>query len=132
MADNLTIQHNGGQTAVVRPETTQSVVFAPRVDILETEEELLLLADLPGVKPGDVDLRFENGELTLHGRCAPRPTAANPMLAEYEVGDFHRVFTISEDINVDKIAAELKNGVLTVHLPKSEKVKPKKIAVKDS
>ena len=130
MDKNLTNQGNGGTTAAVAaPETTRGIVFTPRVDILESDQELLLCADLPGVMPDGVDLRFENGELTLHGKCAPRQPQANYVLAEYEVGDFHRVFSISEDINPEKIAAELKNGVLTVHLPKSEKAKPKKIAV---
>jgi HSP20 family protein len=129
MASNLTTK-NGGQAAAAQPEITRGVVFTPRVDILEGDEELLLIADLPGVKPEDMDLRFENGELTLHGKCAPRPREGASIGSEYEVGDFHRVFTISEAVDADKIAAELKNGILTVHLPKSERVKPKKIAVR--
>jgi len=97
---------------------------------METEEESLLLADLPGVKPEDVDVRFDNGELIIDGRCAPRHEGANYLLSEYGVGDFYRAFSISEHIDWQKIAAELKNGVLTVHLPKAETVKPKKITVK--
>jgi HSP20 family protein len=97
---------------------------------METEEESLLLADLPGVKPEDVDVRFDNGELIIDGRCAPRHEGANYLLSEYGVGDFYRAFSISEHIDWQKISAELKNGVLTVHLPKAETVKPKKITVK--
>jgi HSP20 family protein len=104
--------------------------FTPRVDILETDHELTLYADMPGVKPEDVDVRFENGELTLHGRCGPRPQAGNCLVAEYGVGDYYRVFTVAEGVDAGKIAAELKQGVLTVHLPRSEAVKPRKIAVK--
>jgi HSP20 family protein len=97
---------------------------------METEEELLLLADLPGVKPEDVDVRFDDGELIIDGRCAPRHEGANYLLSEYGVGDFYRAFSISEYIDCQKISAELKDGVLTVHLPKAETVKPKKITVK--
>jgi HSP20 family protein len=113
------------QTELDKPEVTLGLCFTPRVDIMETEEESLLLADLPGVKPEDVDVHFDNGELSIDGRCAPRHQGANYLLSEYGVGDFYRAFTISEQIDWQKISAELKNGVLTVHLPNAETVKPK-------
>lgn len=116
--------------AVSGAETTQNVWFTPRVDILETEDELTLFVDMPGVFPNQVDVRFENGELILHGRCQPRGQGARFTTWEYGVGDFYRTFTISEEINAEGIAAELKNGVLTVHLPKRESVKPRRIPVK--
>jgi len=115
---------------VDKPKLTPGVCYSPRVDIMETEEESLLLADLPGVKPEDVDVRFENGELIIDGRCAPRHEGANYLLFEYGVGDFYRDFSISDRIDWLKISAELKNGVLTVRLPKVETVKPRKITVK--
>jgi HSP20 family protein len=118
------------RTELDKPEVTLGLCYTPRVDIRETEEESLLLADLPGVKPEDVDVRFDNGELIIDGRCAPRHPGANYLLSEYAVGDFYRAFTISEQIDWQKISAELKNGVLTVHLPKAETVKPRKITVK--
>jgi HSP20 family protein len=111
-------------------EVTPGVCYTPLVDIMDTDRESLLLADLPGVKPEDVDVRFENGELIIDGRCPPRHQGANYLLSEYGVGDFYRAFTISEQIDWQKISAELKNGVLTVHLPKAETVKPRKITVK--
>jgi HSP20 family protein len=113
-----------------QPEVMLGVCYTPRVDIMETEEESLLLADLPGVKPEDVDMRFDNGELIIDGRCAPRHEGANYLLLEYGVGNFYRAFSISEHIDWQKISAELKNGVLTVHLPNAETAKPKKITVK--
>jgi len=113
-----------------KPEATPGLYFTPRVDIMETEEESRLLADLPGVKPEDVDVRFDNGELIVDGRCAPRHQGANYLLSEYGVGDFYRAFTIGEQIDWQKIAADHKNGVLTVHLPKAETAKPRKIVVK--
>jgi HSP20 family protein len=118
------------RTELDKPAVTLGLCFTPRVDIMETEEESLLLADLPGVKPEDVDVHFDNGELSIDGRCAPRHQGANYLLSEYGVGDFYRAFTISEQIDWQKISAELKNGVLTVYLPKAETVKPRKITVK--
>jgi HSP20 family protein len=106
------------------------VFFTPRVDIVETDNELTLFADLPGVRPDDVDLRYEQGELTLHGRAQPRRPERGTLLEEYEVGDFYRAFQIHESIDASKIGAEFKNGVLTVHLPKMERVKPRQISVK--
>jgi HSP20 family protein len=113
-------------------ETVQSNYFTPRVDILENDNELTLFADMPGVRPDDVDIRFERGELTLQGRCLPRQQSGSLLLAEYGVGDFYRSFTINPDIDTSRISAEMKNGVLTVHLPKSEAVKPRRITVKGS
>lgn len=128
MTNELTVKP--GAPANGAHAEVQSLTYTPRVDILESENELVLIADLPGVKPGDVDIRFENGELSLHGHCPPRQNGVDYLLGEYGVGDFYRAFTISTDVDADRIAAELKNGVLTVHLPKSEKIKPKRIAVK--
>ena len=127
---NTSLQKTEGRGAQLHPEATQSVYFTPRVDILEKEEEIVLLADMPGVRSENADIRFEDGELTLHCRCLPRQPGVQYLAAEYGVGDFYRVFTISDAIDSSKISAELKNGVMTVHLPKSETVKPKKIPVK--
>lgn len=113
-----------------RVEATRgNVYFTPRVDIFETEQELVLCADLPGVRPGDVDLRYEQGELLLHARVQPRAQGKNFLLQEYEEGDFYRAFTIHESIDSTRIEAECKNGVLTVHLPKVEAARPRKISV---
>jgi HSP20 family protein len=105
-------------------------VTRPRVDVLETEQELMLLADLPGVRPTEVDVRFENGELTIHGRRASSFPNKKRVLWEYEPVHYHRTFRLSEDVAADRIDAVLKNGVLTVHLPKAEAAKPHRIAVK--
>jgi len=106
------------------------VVARPRVDVLQTEQEVLLLADLPGVRPADVDVRFENGELTIHGRRLPAHAGKKRALWEYEPTHYHRAFRLSEDVAADRIEAELKNGVLTVRLPKAEAAKPRRISVK--
>lgn len=120
------------QTAVADdPERTRSgVVFAPRIDIAETENELILLADLPGVTADGLDIRYEDGQLTLQGSVAARAVGGQAVYAEYEVGDFHRTFKIGESIDAARISAELKQGVLTLHLPKIEKVLPRRIEIK--
>jgi HSP20 family protein len=116
---------------VTRAETTYSgPQFAPRVDIYETDKELTLFADLPGVAPTDVDLHYEKGELVLRGKVQAPPHNRPRLLEEYEVGDFYRVFAIHESIDAGKIEAECKNGVLTVHLPKVEAVRPRQIRIK--
>ncbi len=118
------------QEQETRTETAEQIVYTPRVDILENNDELVLFADVPGVKPEDADVRFENGELILHCRCTPRSSYDRASTVEYGVGDFYRVFTISETIDAGKITAELKHGVLTIHLPKVEQVRPRRIEVK--
>lgn len=99
----------------------RSVTVGPRVDVLEGENEFLVFADMPGVKPGEVDVRFEKGELSVHGR-RPAGRDGYPM-------NYHRVFAVAESVAADRISAELKAGVLTVRLPKVEAVKPRRIAV---
>jgi HSP20 family protein len=114
-----------------RPEATRGGAhFTPRVDIFETDHELTLLAELPGVRPEDVDLHYEKGELVLRGRVRPRRAGKALLLNEYEEGDFFRAFTINESIDPTKIEAECKNGMLTVHLPKVEAARPRQINVR--
>jgi HSP20 family protein len=69
------------------------------VDIVETDTELTLYAEVPGVRPENVDLRYEKGELLLHGRVEPRREKQTMLLQEYEDGDFYRAFTIHESID---------------------------------
>ena len=115
-----------------RPESTRGgLYFTPRVDIVETENELTLYAELPGVRAEDVDLHYEKGELVLHGRVRPRQAQAKQLLLqEYEEGDFYRVFAIHESIDPSRISGECKNGVLVVHLPKAEAARPRQIQVR--
>jgi HSP20 family protein len=99
-------------------EETRTLTLTPRVDVLETDDEIVVLADFPGVEPADVDIRFENGELAVHGRRANGAAS------------YFRNFRITEQVAADKIEAELKQGVLTLRLPKVEAIKPRRIAVK--
>jgi HSP20 family protein len=121
-----------GRNDVASPERTRGgVFFAPLVDIYENDKELTLYADLPGVRPEDLDLRYEQGELILHAKVRQRyqENERGFLLNEYEVGDFYRAFAIHESIDAGKISAEFKNGVLIVHLPKMAEAQPRQIAV---
>jgi HSP20 family protein len=130
MADVSVTPKGGPEQAT--PECTRAAFFTPRVDIYETDKELILYADLPGVRPEDVNLRCERGELVLHARVKPRAAGQQFLVNEYGVGDFYRVFTVHETIDNTRIEAEFKNGVLTVHLPKVEPARPRQIAVRSA
>jgi HSP20 family molecular chaperone IbpA len=117
--------------AEVGTERTRSGVFyRPNVDIVEKPEELVLLADVPGAKGDQVDIHFEDGTLSLHAKVEPRRENGDYLLQEYGVGDYWRTFEISEAIDASKISAEYADGVLTLHLPKADAVKPRRIEIK--
>jgi HSP20 family protein len=85
---------------------------------------------MPGIRPEDVNLRYERGELVLHGRLKQRQWQGAFLLREYDEGDFYRVFTIHESIDNSRIEATCKNGVLTVRLPKTEAARPRQVTVR--
>ena len=111
----------------------QAVYYTPLVDIAETADAFLFQADLPGVAAGDVDIRFENGVLTLDAKVQPRqPQGHRYVWREYGVGHFYRQFTINTPVHVDGIRAELKNGVLSLYVPKAESARTRKIQIKSA
>ena len=121
------------ETTRAEPEPTRGgQTFVPNVDIVEFEDKYVLLADVPGAKAETIDINYERGLLTLHAKVEPRErlTMSNWTMREYGVGDFHRSFQIGEGIDASRIQAEVAGGVLTLHLPKSEAAKVRKIAVK--
>ncbi len=113
-------------------EKTRGETFvAPDVDIFEKDDSLVLVADVPGVPADGVEVSLENGvlELTAHrGGAEKNPDDAD--YAEYKPAGYHRVFNLSDDIDAEKIGASVKDGVLTVTLPKSARARPRKIEVK--
>lgn len=119
-------------TATEQPEQTRSGrTYLPAVDIVENDDELLLLADVPGVRAEGIDIDYERGQLTIRARVEPRQSAQTDyVLREYSVGDFVRTFQVGEGIDESKIQAEVSAGVLTLHLPKAEAAKTRKIAVR--
>jgi len=112
-------------------QTTPGLVFTPAVDIFETEKDITLLADMPGVRADDLTIDLRDNTLTLSANIAPVGDANEETLfREYETGRYYRQFSLSELINQEKIVAKLNDGVLRLTLPKIEKATPKKIVVK--
>jgi len=112
-------------------QTKPGIVFTPAVDIFETEKELTLLADMPGVKSENLTIGLNNNVLTMTGEVdVPEAKNETEVLIEYETGKYFREFTLSNEIDQTKIDAVLKDGVLRLTLPKVEAVTPRKIAVK--
>lgn len=109
--------------------TSNKPVFMPPVDIYEEKDNLVLVADMPGVKEEDVDIHLEDNVLTLRAKVQEILPNAEPLLQEYRTGDYYRRFTISNLVDHEKISARMKDGVLKIILPKAEAKKPKKIQV---
>lgn len=117
------VETSGGNTRNVP-------VFAPAVDICESENELILLADMPGTPLENVDIHLLGNQLTIGGRTLPGSDhGGKVLLREYREGDYFRQFTLPQAVDREKIEASMKDGVLKVVLPKIEAAKPRKIKV---
>jgi len=110
--------------------TKTDTYFAPHVDIFETETDVVVMADVPGVVPEGIDLSLEDNILTIQAHREMPKYVGRLILEEYETGHYLRRFTVSETIDQDRIEASMANGVLKVRLPKVGPAQPKKIAVK--
>jgi len=121
------------EVSTMTEQTKPGLVFTPDVDIFETEKELTLLADMPGVKPADITIDLREGVLTLEGDVK-NPQAENEveLFSEYRTGKYYRQFNLSEIIDQAKIEAAMTDGVLRLKLPKVEAAKPRKIAIKSA
>ena len=106
--------------------------WAPAVDIYETEHNLVVKADLPDMKPDDLDIRVENNILTIRGerKFEKKVDEDNYLRVERSYGSFSRSFSLANTVNVEAIQADYKNGVLTLSIPKREEAKPKQIKVR--
>jgi HSP20 family molecular chaperone IbpA len=112
------------------PERVQQRAWvAPRVDIYENDNEVLLLADVPGVDRDGLTIDLDKDQLTLEGRVEER-APGQALGREFQALDYRRSFIVPSGIDATRIAAELSNGVLSLHLPKSEALKPRQIQVK--
>lgn len=113
-----------------KPEHTRpGATVTPPVDIYENQDEVLVVADVPGVAAGAVDLRFDKDQLSIEAVTSERDESANPLFREYGRSTFRRVFELAPGIDVEKIRAQLERGVLHVHLPKAAALKPRKIEI---
>ena len=112
-------------------QTKPGPLFTPAVDIFETDQEITLLADMPGVKAKDLNIDLRDDILTLDGEVEPPEGKSEvDVFREYQSGKYSRQFSLSQVIDQAKIDAELKDGVLRLRLPKVEAATPRKIAVK--
>ncbi len=119
------------EVATPAEQTRPGLVFTPEVDIFETEKEITLLADMPGVAADDVTIDLKEGVLNLSGEVKPwEGPEETDVLVEFEIGKYYRQFTLSDAIDQDKIDAKLEDGVLRLTLPKAQKAVPRQIAVK--
>jgi len=106
-------------------------VFTPRVNIYETADEIVVVADMPGVDESDIDIVLENTELKISGYVKGfQPDGYTLAYHEYGIGDYERSFVLSEHIDRNRIEAKVKDGVLRLHLPKAPEYKTRKISVK--
>jgi HSP20 family protein len=128
MAEEISAKTETKSTGVER--TRDSRTYIPSVDIYETNENLFLLADMPGTDESRVNITLEKDILTIEAGVDENIySQRKATYAEYGIGDYYRQFTLSDEIDREKIEASMKDGVLKVVLPKSEPVKTRKIAI---
>jgi HSP20 family protein len=124
-----TVSENGMQCESENTSTRRT--FVPRADILETQSDIVVTADLPGVDEKDIDITVEKNILTIKASIQHEfPKGHSLTYAEYAVGDFLRKFTLPNEIDREGISATMKNGVLKLVLPKSASAQVRKIQVK--
>ncbi len=130
MSPDLNVREKQEVAVGAAENTSDKPLFSPVVDIWETETGLKLVADMPGVTPGDLTLDLQDNTLTLSGRVAPGPEGRKMLIREYVVGNFYRQFSLADNIDQAGITASMKDGVLTLDLPRVAPAQPRKIAIK--
>ena len=118
----------GGSRDMQGHKPTSELIIRPAVDIFETDQGLTLVADLPGVIKEDLSIDIDQELLTIEAN-AKSQLKGDPVLREFLHGTFYRQFQLPDEIDSGKISAELKRGVLTLNLPKSEAAKPRRIEI---
>ena len=132
MATERAIQTTNPQTVEVTQGRRRptSWTYRPNVDIFETADELLVVADVPGADPDGIDVSLEGGVLTIQATVPPRHHEdAQSVALEYGVGGFHRRFEIDESIDTEAVTAECRDGSLTLRLPKAPQARKRRIPV---
>ena len=130
MAANSLTERNDERNIQTREETRSNDKYIrPAVNILETEEALILTADMPGATKESLEVNFEKGILTISAPVT-HTMPGQPDYTEFELADYYRQFTIPESLAHEKARAEFKNGILTLRVPKAELAKPKKIEIR--
>lgn len=131
MSDSKALQVKDKQEVTAPAEQTRpGVVFTPDVDIFENDQQITLLADMPGVASDDITIDLNDNVLTISGEVSPfEDKHESDVLIEFEIGRYSRKFTLSELIDQSKIEAKHVDGVLRLTLPKAEKAIPRQITV---
>lgn len=122
---NLTKSTDAGLTERV----SKRVVVAPAVDIFENNDEILVIADLPGVTSEGLNIHFDKDQLFIEATAEPLVDGHTPLFREFGSVDYRRIFELAPGIDVEKIAADLKDGMVSIHLPKSAATKPRRIQI---
>ena len=125
----LQVQHK--REVEKKQETTVPArTFVPSTDIFETETALTIVMEMPGTDKADLDVSIEDGVLSVEGRVNfDKYERLQPVYTEYNIGHYHRSFQLSNTVDQSQISAEIKDGVLTLVLPKAAEAKPRRIAV---
>ncbi len=120
-----------GDESEANPTARPRPTITPPIDIHDGPDGLTLVADLPGTNETNLTIQLEHNVLTLDARIdAPAPDGMRLVHQEYPVGDYHRSFILSDDVDRDRIAAELKDGVLKLFLPKADRARARRIEIK--
>ena len=119
-------------TRPVDDDAAESAVWAPRTDLSETDEAYLIHLDLPGLKKDEVEINVHDGTLSISGERRHEETAEDRTFVRVErsYGRFYRSFSLPQTINADGIEAAFEDGVLTIHVPKAEELKPRRIDIR--
>jgi HSP20 family molecular chaperone IbpA len=128
MAERTVAAPEVQKSAMTESTRNQERYVAPPVDIYETRDGLVVLADLPGVAQEALDVRVDHNVLTIRGH-ARHGVPGEAVYREYELVNFFRQFELSDKVDQSQITADLKSGVLTLHLPKAQEAKPRQIEV---
>jgi HSP20 family molecular chaperone IbpA len=134
MADNvktMEVEKEEVTAAEGTERTRECACFVPRADIYEVEDQIVIVADVPGVDESSVEITLEKNILTINAFVEPvEMEGFAPVFAEYEAGDYQRSFKLSNEIDSDKIKATIRDGVLRLYLPKAAAAQARKISVK--
>ena len=131
MENKVEYHRKPAQTRAETERTRNRKVYVPKADIIETGEAIVLYADMPGTDETSVDVTPEKNILTITGMVKPQEFEGRSIFyAEYDIGDYERAFTISDEVDRDRIDAVVKNGVLKLTLHKTPQVEARKITVR--
>jgi len=113
------------------PQPVRVEYLTPPVNIYETKSDYVLEAEMPGVNKDGLEVTLEGNEITIHGRRSLEKTSGDPLVRERSVAEFRRVFELDPALDTSKISAKIEQGLLTLVLPKSPQLQPRRIAVSD-